>query len=300
LVGIFALIISYNISFGWNKKKSVKFANFDAISKVTRQTLFPRRTLPLLIRGLVLVFIILGISGFGIWYNGTVSDIDYILAIDSSGSMLADDFEPTRLEAAKAAAIDFVDGLGAETNLGVISFTGTAVLDQPLTTDKQLVKEAISGIGGVYAAGTSIGDALTLASSIFGTSELMGKSRAVILLTDGQTNVGLPIDDAVTYAEEQGVVVHVMGIGTEEGGTFIDDLAISTIDYDTLGALAEDTGGNFYLIGSEEEMRMAYAEISNSSEGRVFVDSGRYLLLIACIFLLVEWILANTRYKTII
>jgi len=112
--------------------------------------------------------------------------------------------------------------------------------------------------------------------------------------------VGLPIDDAVTYAEEQGVVVHVMGIGTEEGGTFIDDLAISTIDYDTLGALAEDTGGNFYLIGSEEEMRMAYAEISNSSEGRVFVDSGRYLLLIACIFLLVEWILANTRYKTII
>ena len=300
MIGIFALIISYNISFGWNRKKSVKFANFDAISKVTRQTLFPRKTLPLLIRGLVLVFIILGISGFGIWYNGIVSDTDYILAIDSSGSMLADDFDPSRLEVAKLTAIDFVDGLGAETNIGVISFTGTAVLDQPLTTDKQLVKEAISEIGGIYAAGTSIGDALTLASSIFGTSELMGKSRAVILLTDGQTNVGLPIDDAVAYAEEQGVIVHVLGIGTEEGGTFVDDLAISTIDYETLEILAKDTGGNFYLIGTEEDMKMAYAEISGSSEGRVFLDAGRYLLLIACIFLLVEWILANTRYKTII
>jgi Ca-activated chloride channel homolog len=278
----------------------MKFANFDAISKVTRQTLFPRKTLPLLIRGGVLIFIILGISGFGVWYDGNVSDTDYILAIDSSGSMLADDFEPSRLEAAKKTAIDFIDGLSSETNIGVISFTGTAVLDQPLTTDKQLVEESILEIGGVYAAGTSIGDALTLASSIFGSTELLGKSRAVILLTDGQTNVGLPLDEAIEYASERGVLVHVMGIGTEEGGMFVDELAISTINYETLEKLAKETGGNFYLIGSEEEMAMAYDEISSSSKGRVFLDAGRYLLLIACIFLLVEWVLANTKYKTII
>jgi Ca-activated chloride channel homolog len=293
-------VISHNISFGWNKKKSIKFANFDAISKVTRQTLFPRRTLPLLIRGVVLVFIILGISGFGVWYDGKISEMDYILAIDSSGSMLADDFDPNRLEVAKRTAIDFVEGLEVETNIGVISFSGTAVLDQPLTIDKRLVKDAINEIGGIYASGTSIGDALTLASSIFGTSELMGKSRAVILLTDGQSNVGLPIEEAVEYSKEHGVVVHVLGIGTEEGGTFLGDLAISTINYEALEILTEDTGGNFYLIGTEEDMEQAYFEISDSNEGRIFFDAGRYLILIACIFLLVEWILANTRYKTII
>jgi len=300
LVGIFGLFITYNLSFGWSRKKSVAFANFDAISKVTRQIIFPRRITPLIVRSVILFFLILGMSGFGIWHEGKVSGIDYIIAIDSSGSMLADDFEPNRLEVAKRTAVDFVDSLDAQANIGVVSFTGTPIVDQSLTKDKDLVKNAILDIGGTYSAGTSIGDALILSASILDSGIDTNNSRAIILLTDGRINVGIESQVAINYVRERGIVVHTIGIGTEEGGVFAGDMAVSTIDFVSLQALANETGGESYLVDSEDSLKNAYSEIYTIEEGQVFFDAGKYLLLFAFLFLLGEWILANTRYKTII
>jgi len=292
-------VIVHQVSVGWNKKRALNFANFDAIAKVTRQTFFPKSFIPLILRLAILVCLIFSVSGLGIWYQGYASDFDYILLVDASGSMLADDYEPNRLEAAKEAAIDFIDLLSAKTNIGVISFAGTSFINQPLTEDKSLAKNAISSIEILDVGGTAMGDAVVLASNVYKMSEDTLNGRSVILLTDGQSNVGVEINDAIEYAVDNGIVINTLGVGTEEGGVFIEGLIVSQLDVGTLETLATETGGEFHLVRSKEELSDAYFKLSGSKKTRVFFDGRVYFLLIAFVFLLVEWSLANTKYKTI-
>lgn len=300
LLGLFVLIITHNISFGWSKKNSLKFANFEAISTVTRQTLIPKRTLPLFFRSIILICLTFSLAGMGIWYDGYASELDYVIIIDASGSMTADDFQPNRLEAAKQAANSFVDVLDARTNVGVISFAGSSFVDSELTSEKSDVKSAINNIDVISTGGTAVGDAVVLASNMFKISETQSKGRSVILLTDGQSNVGISIEDAIKYASENGVVVNTLGIGTVEGGNFIDENAVTQLDNGTLQKLSEQTGGNFYLITDKEELKNAYLDIFEVSKTRIYLDATKYMLLFVFLILLIEWILSNTRYKTII
>ena len=293
-------MLSHYISFGWNKRKALKFANFDAISKVTRQKIFPRSFIPLTFKIVILVLIVFSASGLGIWYDGYSSDNDYILAIDASGSMLADDYEPNRLEAAKDAAREFVDALNFDVNVGVISFAGTSFLIQPLMNDKANVRDAIGTIDPINIGGTATGDALILAINTFKVSDTGLRGRSIILLTDGQSNVGIDLEDAIDYAVSNGVVINALGVGTEEGGSFVQGEATSQLDPSTLEKLADETGGEFYLVESEDELAQAYSSILSDSRSRVFLDAKNYLLLLVFILLLAETILSNTRYKTII
>lgn len=300
LIGVFILILTNYISFGWSKKHSLKFANFEAISNVTRQTLIPKRTLPLLFRIIILLCIIFSLSGIGIWYDGYTSNLDYVIVVDASGSMTADDFQPSRLGAAKQAAISFVDVLDAQTNIGIISFAGSSFIDLALTNEKSEIKDKINNINIINAGGTAIGDAVVLASNMFKISKTQDKGRSVILLTDGQSNVGISIEDAITYASKNGVVVNTIGIGTSEGGTFMDSNAVTQLDSSTLQKLSEETGGKFYLVTNKEDLKNAYLSIFETSKTRIYVDATKYMLLLVFIMLLLDWVLANTRYKTII
>lgn len=300
LTGVFVLIITHYISFGWNRRKAIKFANFDAISKVTKQKLFPKSIVPLIFYIVILVLVVFSISGLGIWYEGYSSDNDYILLIDASGSMLADDYEPNRLEAAKKAANEFVDSLNSDVNIGVISFAGTSFLLQSLVNDKLNVKNAINGIDVIGVGGTATGDSIILAINTFKVFDSGLRGRSIILLTDGQSNVGIDLEDAIDYAISNGVVINTLGVGTEEGGSFNEGGFTSQLDSTVLKKFAEDTGGEFYLIGSLDELDKAYSNILSDSKSRVFFDAKNYLLLSIFILLLMWWILNNTRYKTII
>lgn len=301
-VGIFFLFLSHHISIGWNRKHAMKFANFDAIAKITRHNFFSKSYIPLIIRVLILVLLILSAAGFGFWYSGNASSLDYIIAIDSSGSMLAEDYEPNRLEAAKDSAISFIDLLDVQTNVGIISFAGTSFINEGLTNDKNKVKEAVKSIEIISVGGTAIGDAIVLATNAFKVSKFpeIDRGRSVILLTDGQSNVGIDVEGAAKYAAQDGVVIHTLGIGTEEGGVFTDDLITSQLDATTLALLAEKTGGNFYFIKDQQELEIAYADIFSSVKTQVFFDARIYLIIISFFLLLLEWTLSNTRYKTII
>lgn len=300
LIGVFVLILTHYISFGWSKKHSLKFANFDAISNVTRQTLIPKNNLPLLSRIIILICVILSLAGTGVWYDGYTSNLDYVVIIDASGSMTANDFQPNRLEAAKQAAISFIEVLDAQANVGVISFAGSSFIDLALTNEKSDVKEAINNVNIINTGGTAVGDAVVLASNLFKISETQDKGRSVILLTDGQSNVGITIEDAINYAEKNGVVVNTIGIGTPEGGNFIDENVITQLDNSTLKKLSEETGGKFYVITNKEELKNAYLSIFETSKTRVYIDATKYMLLLVFILLLLEWALTSTRYKTII
>jgi len=245
LLSIPLLILTHYYFLKHVHKKAMKFANFEAISNVTRQTLIPKRTLPLLFRIIILLCIISSLSGIGIWYDGYTSNLDYVIVVDASGSMTADDFQPSRLGAAKQAAISFVDVLDAQTNIGIISFAGSSFIDLALTNEKSEIKDTINNINIINAGGTAIGDAVVLASNMFKISKTQDKGRSVILITDGQSNVGISIEDAITYASKNGVVVNTIGIGTSEGGTFMDNNAITQLDSSTLQKLSEENGGKF-------------------------------------------------------
>jgi len=299
-VGIFILIITYYISIGWTRKKAIKFENFDAIAIVTKKKLFPKNIVPLIIRIIVIILIVVVIAGLGIWYSGESSNQDYILVMDASGSMLADDYEPNRLEAAKNSAETFTNLLSSEAKMGVVAFAGTPLLIQSLTMDKELINDAIASIKVIETGGTAIGDAIALAVNIFEAQKKSEKARTVILLTDGQSNVGMSTDVATNYAITNGVVIHTIGIGTEEGGYFIGDKAISQIDIETLKKIASSTGGNFYLARNVEELEDTYNIIFSSTKSQVFFDSKKYILITVFLLLLIEWVLSQSKYKTIV
>lgn len=299
IIGIFVLILTHNISFGWSRKKALNFANFEAITRVTRQTFFPKSWIPLIARSLILLLLILAASGLGVWYTGYSSDFDYILVIDASGSMLANDYDPNRLEAAKEAAISFVDDIQAASKIGVVSFAGSSFVVQTLADEKANVKDSIDSIQVISVGGTAIGDSITLATNMFKTFE-SDKGRSVILLTDGQSNVGISVEDAVEYANNNGITINTLGVGTEEGGIIVEGEAVLQLDASTLEYISSSTGGNSYIVKNKEELRSAYIDILSSTKTRVFFDATSYLILIAFILLLGEWLLSNTKYKTIV
>ncbi len=198
-----------------------------------------------------------------------------VLSIDVSRSMLADDLPPTRMEAAKAAAREFVLGLPRGLKVGLVTFSSYATLLVPPTADRARVAEAIDMLSTEFA--TAIGDGLV--EAVFA---LPGRRRplspfepppppapdappgTVVLLSDGQSNRGVPPQDAARIAREQGVTVYTVGIGTPEG-TFLNlgGRAIWVrLDEDTLREVAEITGGTYYHARSAAELRRVYRRLS--------------------------------------
>jgi Ca-activated chloride channel family protein len=199
LASIPLLIVTHFFVLGYLKRRAVKFANFEAIKRVTGtkfelknvRTISKNRFL-LIIRIFVLLFLIFSIAGPVLWYSGQSSEFDFVIAIDASSSMLADDFIPYRLDAARKASSLFVESLKAKTRVGVVSFAGTSFVELDLTDNMKKTEEAINGIRIKRVGGTDIGGAITTSSNLLLREE---NARVIILLTDGQSTVGTPVDE---------------------------------------------------------------------------------------------------------
>ena len=189
-------------------------------------------TLPLLLlRFFTLLFLILALSFPILWYMGEGGDFNFVIAIDSSGSMLADDFSPNRLDAAKAAAIGFVDRVPEGSKLALMGFSGTPFIKSTLTDDFEKIRQGIDDIKLEYSSGTAVGDSIIAATNVLLESE---KARVIVLLTDGQSNVGIVIEKAINYANDNFVTVNTIGMATKAGGRFSGIEAISVLDEDSL------------------------------------------------------------------
>ena len=252
----------------------------------------------MILRCLVVLFLVLSISGAKFQFTGMASEHDFVIAIDASGSMLAQDYNPNRISAAKEAAVDFVDSLPVETRVGLISFAGSSFVKQRLNNDLNEVKSSIENLEIETVGGTAIGGALIEGVNLLSEGK---KSKIIILLTDGQNNVGASLEDAIEYINENGVLVHSIGIGTQEGGSFLDydETVISKLDEEGLKNIAEETGGRYYLAESKEELKSAFDEIADLKRQKVDFSMEIYFMFIAIIILLAEWTLMSTKYRTI-
>lgn len=238
--------------------------------------------------------------------------VDIVLCIDVSGSMLAQDFTPNRLEAAKEVAANFVDSRKTD-RIGVVIFSGESFTLCPLTTDKAVLKAQIYNIqSGLLEDGTAIGSGLATGADRLRSST--SKSKVVILLTDGENNGGqIPPVTAKEIAKKLGIRVYTIGVGTEgfapipvqaNDGTIVMQREKVNIDEKLLTQIADETGGKYFRAKDNEGLGKIYAEIDQLEKSRIEVTSlqratERFLpLVLAAIgFIFLEWLLRLTLLK---
>lgn len=243
-----------------------------------------------------------------------IEGIDIILAMDVSGSMLAEDFKPNRLEAAKKVAMDFISERPSD-RIGLVLYEGEAYTKVPLTTDHNLLLNAFEEVRtGMVAQGTAIGVGLVTAINRLETSD--AKSKVIILLTDGVNNSG-DVDPitAAQIAKEYGIRVYTIGIG-QDGmapypmqsafGTVMQNMPVE-IDEELLTEIADITGTKYFRAKNQDELEQIYDEIDTLEKSKVRVLEFKtdppekyYAILIwALIFILTSKLVSNSLLKSI-
>jgi Ca-activated chloride channel family protein len=196
-----------------------------------------------------------------------------MLAIDTSLSMAAEDVAPNRLEAAQAAAREFIDSLPDRLNVGLVGFAGTAQLLVPPTQEHEDVLLAIDRLE--LDEATAIGDAVRLSLDVI-EGQSVGTDgetpdAAIVLISDGETTVGLPTEESVPLAMEAGIAVSTIAYGTPDGQIMVDEdgdgigqLTGVPVNVDELRALAEQTGGASYTAESAQDLAQVYDSLGST------------------------------------
>ena len=250
------------------------------------------------------------------WDNKSVEGIDIMMAMDVSGSMLAEDLKPNRIEAAKQVAAEFIAGRPND-NIGLTIFAGEAFTQCPMTTDHASLLNLLHGVRtdlatrGLIEDGTAIG--MGLANAVSRLKNSKAKSKVVILLTDGSNNRGdLSPMTAAEIAKSLGIRVYTIGVGTNKVAPYPMVVAGSVqyvnipveIDSKTLSDIASATDGDFYRATNNKELQNIYKEIDKLEKSKLSVKtySRKYeayqpFAIAAVLLLLLEILLRITIFR---
>ncbi len=263
----------------------VRYSTLDAF-RGSGPTLRERlRHLPAVLRLLVLTALIVALArpqltsqGENIYTEG----IDIALLLDISGSMLAEDFQPNRIQAAKEVAQNFVEGRTND-RIGLVIFAGQSFTQCPMTLDYRVLKTLLRQVKpGMVEDGTAIG--MAIAQGVNRLKDSKAKSKVMILLTDGVNNRG-EIDPltAANIAQSFGIRIYTVGVGTigeapypvqTPFGIRYQNMPVD-VDEKTLKSIASMTGGNFYRATNNRTLKQIYAEIDKLEKTRIEVKSYR-------------------------
>ena len=214
---------------------------------------------------LALALILVGLADPHIPLEGADEGVSVVLVLDTSGSMQATDYLPTRLEAAKAAAETLLSRLNPEDYAGVVVFESGATSAAYLSPDRDRVIERLQGIR-ARDGQTALGDGLALGVDM--ADSIPNRHRVVILLSDGASNAGtFSPAEAAAYACERNVPVYTVGIGSPDPVVAGYDLAgvpeYAVLDEETLRAIARTTGGKYYAAVDEGTLAAIYAGLTD-------------------------------------
>jgi Ca-activated chloride channel family protein len=247
----------------------------------------------------------------------TTKGIDIVLAIDVSGSMLAKDLKPNRMEALKRVAADFV-GERPNDRIGLVLYASEAYTKTPVTSDKAIILEAIKGIkyDTVLQDGTGIG--MGLATAVNRLKDSKAKSRVIILMTDGVNNAGfIEPETASDIAKQYGIKVYTIGIGTNgmaespyayaPNGQLMFKMQKVEIDEQLMKSIARKTDGTYFRATSNDKLAEIYNSINKLETTEIqelkfydYDEKYRGFVLLAVFLLLLEVGLRNTVYKSFI
>ncbi len=238
---------------------------------------------------------------------------EIMICLDVSNSMLAEDYSPSRLDRAKLAISRVVDKLQGD-RIGLIIFAGTSFVQLPITTDYISAKMFLNSINteSVPVQGTAIGEAiLTAAKSFSAQSE---KSRAIIIITDGENHEDDAVD-AARQAAELGIKIYTIGVGSVQGqpipinGELLKDsegnIVVTRLDESTLKKIAAEGGGAYVHAGNEEfglgpivdDIKKMEEEKYNSIVFEEFEEQYMYFFGAALLLFVIEMLIGERRHK---
>ncbi|MDE5608980.1 MAG: VWA domain-containing protein [Bacteroidales bacterium] len=242
-----------------------------------------------------------------------IEGVDIVMAMDISGSMLAEDFSPNRLEASKQLAREFVRGRESD-RIAVVAFSGEAYTQCPLTIDHGILENRIRQLkSGVITDGTALGDGLAVSINRIRQSD--AKSKVIILLTDGVNNAG-SIDPltASDIAKTYGIRVYTIGVGTRglapypyktPFGIQYQNVQVE-IDENLLKQIADETGGMYFRATNKNRLKAVFEEIDKLEKTKIEVlsyeqraEEFKPFLWAALALLLLELLLRLSVFKTL-
>lgn len=317
LLIIIPLIILWKRVYGRKTNTSINYSQVFPFEGVKKSWKIRLIELPNYIRYIILVLLIIVIArpqSFLSKNEKNIEGVDIVLALDISSSMLAEDFKPNRLEAAKDVAKEFIQGRKTD-NIGVVVFSGEAFTQCPPTTDQNMLLNLLENIkSGIINDGTAIGDGI--ATAINRIKDTKTQSKVIILLTDGVNNMGA-IDPltAAELAKNNKIRVYTIGVGrmglapypvSTPMGKQYQSIEVK-IDETLLGDVARITGGKYFRSKDKGSLETIFKEIDSME--KTIIDVSYYkqkkdlylpFLLIAIILLFVEILLKKTIFKSVV
>ncbi|WP_026923113.1 VWA domain-containing protein [Glycomyces arizonensis] len=271
------------------QRTAVRFANTALLAKLVPKLPGWRRHLPAGLMVIALAVLVGGMTRPAVDVEEPQERATVILAIDVSLSMMSTDVDPTRIDAAKTAAVDFVEELPAQYNVGLVSFAGYASVVVPPTKDRAQLTTAIRGLN--LAEATATGDAVF--ASLQAVQQVLNDGSGelaparILLLSDGYRTAGRSVGEAADAAAAAEVPVSTVAFGTDEGVIELEEQLVAVpVDREALSGLAEETGGTYYEAASVEELREVYEDMGSSLGYRTIAeDISQWFIGIALVLL---------------
>lgn len=305
------LLIVWYIWQGRKKQAAIKYSSLKIFAKIPATFKERLRHLPFALRMIALIFLIVALArpqNFSAGQNVNAEGIDIAMVLDISGSMMAEDFKPNRLEAAKDVIDNFIKGRTTD-RIGLVIFSREAFTQCPLTIDYSVLRNLLADIKtGMIEDGTAIGNGI--ANGVNRLKDSDAKSKVIILLTDGVNNAGEvdPIS-AAEIAAKFGIRIYTIGVGTRGEAPYPVQTPFGTryqmmpveIDEALLKKISDLTGGQYFRATNNRALEEIYNKIDKMEKTKIEITSYKNAkelyagwLEIGFLFLLFELVASRT------
>ena len=283
------------------KARAMRFGNYETLEKVAGGNFLRSGNLLTFVKLAAITSLIVGVSGPQLVQESSVADANYVIAIDSSSSMFTTDIEPTRFEAAKQISQGLIDEMTNETRVGLVSYSGSVDIVSEVSSDLEGIDLSIKNMSIGEEAGTGIGDAVVSSSTLIQNSSA---PRRVVLITDGENNVGSSVNESIRFANTHNVSVYTIGLGTDQTGDqygVIEGNNATRADFanlneEELQRLSNSTGGESIFVTNNTEVEPGFVGIF---EKEVSTDFSTFFIFLGAVLLIVEWVLKSTDFEVI-
>lgn len=261
------LIYLYHLANKNKKKSAIKFSNLGIIKKASSKTIKKQRMIYYLLLASIL-FIIIGLADPHIPLKQAKEGVNVVLVLDVSGSMLATDYKPTRLESAKSSAKILLENLEENDHAGIVIFESGATTAAYISPFKDRVIAKLEQINPKEGR-TAVGDGLALGVDM--ATSIPNKKKVIILLSDGVNNAGvISPEEAVNFAKEGKIKVFTIGMGSEGktvlGYDWFGNPQYAELDEQTLMNIASVTGGEYFKSVDDKTLKHVYEQLSEKIE----------------------------------
>ncbi|MFB6193227.1 MAG: VWA domain-containing protein [Candidatus Nanohaloarchaea archaeon] len=278
------------------KARAMRFGNYDTLEKVAGGNFLRSSNVLTLVKLGAVTALIIGISGPQVVRTEKVADANYVIAVDSSSSMFTSDIRPTRFAAAKDISLELIEGMTNQSRLGIVSYSGQVNVEAEVSSDLSRMKRIVSNLSIGDTAGTAIGDAVISSSTLLQNGS---SPRRVVLITDGENNVGTSINKSIRFANTHNVSIYTIGLGTDKRGRqygVIKGNNATKADFPNLNVaelrrLSNRTGGRSIFVTNNTDVNPQLVGIKKE---KTVQDFSTPFIFLGAVLIIIEWVLKST------